>query len=85
MADPVRFEVGKVYVVGLMADHTHRIPFIVVSRTDKTVTVRDRHGAVIRRRVDVHEGEETIQPMGRYSLAPHMRAGRDIIKKENPE
>jgi hypothetical protein len=47
----------------------------VISRTEKTVTIRV-DGEIVNRRIQIHADTEIIYPFGRYSMAPIFRADR---------
>jgi hypothetical protein len=47
----------------------------VISRTEKTITIRV-DGENITRRVQVHADSEIVYPFGKYSMAPIFRADR---------
>ena len=74
-----RFEVGKEYSVRSACDHECVWVFRVIDRTAKTVTlvgVNNREGGVKRINQQASEwaGCETVYPLGRYSMAPVLRA-----------
>lgn len=72
-----RFETGRTYYVPSLRDQTFQWRFTVTARTARTVTVvEDGEVAAHRRRVRVIDGIEQIDPLGRYSLAPILRADR---------
>ena len=70
-----KFEVGKTYTCRSACDHDCIFEFAIVGRTDRTVTVQDRHGSKPRRRkIDLIDGVEYIYPCGKYSMCPVLRA-----------
>jgi hypothetical protein len=70
-----KFEVGKTYVTRSIGDHDCRWSFKVVSRTEKMITVSG-DGETKRIKVGNYDGVETAYPLGRYSMAPSIRADR---------
>ncbi len=75
----IRFEAGKEYRERSASDYTCILSFNVVRRTDKNVWISDRafHKTTIRRRIHVSDGVEYIWPLGKYSMAPILRANRE--------
>lgn len=70
-----KFEVGKIYTTRSACDHDCIFAFTIVGRTDRTVTVQDRHGSKPKRRkIDLIDGVEYIYPCGKYSMCPVLRA-----------
>jgi hypothetical protein len=70
-----KFEVGKSYVTRSIGDHDCRWSFEVVGRTEKMITV-SADGETKKLKVGVYDGVETAYPLGRYSMAPVIRADR---------
>lgn len=73
------FEVGKEYSMRSACDHECVWTFRVVDRTAKTVTLRGvntREGGLFRINQKASEfvDRETVFPLGRYSMAPCLRA-----------
>lgn len=62
-------EVGKSYATRSSADYDCIFSFVILARTDKTVTV-DVHGKTVQRRINVYGGVEKFNPFGTYSLCP---------------
>ena len=69
-----KFETGKTYATRSICDHECIFSHKILKRTPKTVTIKV-HGNVVRRGIEIYEGEETIYPYGRYSMSPILRAG----------
>lgn len=69
-----QFQVGKAYRCSSICDHNCVWTFVVVARTDKSVTFRDEDGKVFRKKVGLWNGAETCRPLGRYSFAPVLTA-----------
>ena len=61
------FQVGRTYSTRSICDHDTIFSFEVVSRTAKTVTLR-QHGKIFRRGVYVYDGAEQCKPYGSYSM-----------------
>jgi hypothetical protein len=70
------FQVGETYSTRSACDYDCVFEFAVIGRTAKFIQVEDRHGKVSRCKVRVWDGEESAYPMGQYSMAPVIRAGR---------
>lgn len=74
------FEVGKTYTTRSACDHECIFAFEIVARTAKTITFT-YHGKTIKRGVYLWDGMEACFPMGKYSMAPIIRAD-DAVKEE---
>ena len=70
-----KFETGKTYYTRYVCDSDSRITATVISRTDKTVTIKTDDNRVKRCKIHTDENGEFIIPE-RYSLAPVFRAYR---------
>ncbi len=77
------FEVGEVYEARSVCDYECVWRFEVTARTAWFVTVRSctRADETRRLRVTVWEGEEQVLPLGRYSMAPVLRASRRVVAR----
>lgn len=73
-----QFETGKTYSARSIGDHTCVWTFKVISRTEKSVVLQDEDGQSFRRSIALYNGEETVRPLGSYSMAPVLRAGRVV-------
>lgn len=71
-----QFEVGLTYSTRSICDHTCIIDMTVIKRTRCTVTADVRSRGVKTMRIAVHDGVETVQPWGSYSMSPMISAGR---------
>lgn len=75
----VTFETGKTYGANAIGDQNCVFTFVVVKRTEKTLTLRNPDG-IKRGTFNVklsNDGiSETCMPLGRYSMAPTLRATR---------
>lgn len=70
-----RFQNGRTYACRSICDHECIYRFDVIGRTEKTVTIRSIFGDKRRKvRVDPYENCEVIDPLGRYSMSPVLRA-----------
>jgi len=70
----IRFEVGRGYSMTSVCDHNCKWSYTVTRRTAKSVWITDDRGETIARRISLYEGEEQVMPLGRYSMAPILRA-----------
>ena len=74
----IRFQTGQNLETRSICDHNSIFKAEVISRTEKTVTVKTQ-GKIKRCKVHVHEninnGNEFIFPYGRYSMCPVFQAG----------
>jgi len=71
----MKFTPGVVYETRSTCDHNCIFSHKVVKRTAKTVTIDNVEGKTARRKIIIWEGNETIFPLGRYSMAPILNAG----------
>ena len=74
-----KFEVGKKYIMRSICDHNCTWEYEVTARTAQTITLADTFThEVIKCRVNKQVSEwsntESIFPLGRYSMAPILRA-----------
>lgn len=74
----LKFEVGKVYYTRFVTSYDTIIKVKILSRTEKTIKwiqlSRYKQPEVKTSRPFVFEGVENFYPIGRYSLAPVIRA-----------
>ena len=71
------FEVGKEYSMRSACDNECVWRFKVVARTEKTVTLvglNNKDGGVKRISKAYSDDGEAVLPLGRYSMAPVLRA-----------
>jgi hypothetical protein len=76
-----RFQVGQQYYCRLVTDYDTVLVYWVVSRTERYVTVEradESEPEPKRLGVRVFEGVELCNPWGRYSMAPVLRADREL-------
>jgi hypothetical protein len=73
-----RFQVGAVYTARSLCDYEIVWAFTVLSRTHKFITILEHSSPEKPKRVGVkiHNGEEYALPLGSYSMAPAIHAGR---------
>lgn len=73
-----KFKAGETYGSRSICDHNTIFSFKVVRRTAKTiwVTGEDKQDKALR--IKVWDGEETVKPLGSYSMAPVLRASRPL-------
>lgn len=69
-----QFVPGKTYGVRSIGDHECVFSFEIIRRTAKTVWIKGPMVNGEARRIDVQDGVETIMPLGRYSMAPCLKA-----------
>jgi hypothetical protein len=66
-----KFKPGSHYYTRSIGDHNCVFSILVASRTAQTISAYvDSRAEVKRFRIEVIEGNETIMPHGRYSMAP---------------
>ena len=65
-----KFEIGKNYNCKSACDSNCTWEYKVISRTEKTVTLNNGK----RFKISNYQDQEMVYPLGRYSLAPILRA-----------
>lgn len=77
--DNAVFEVGKRYYCRSICDYNCVWTFEVVSRTDRSVRIRELGGQrpPSTRKIRTWSGAETCLPFGSYSMAPTLSAERE--------
>lgn len=77
-----KFEVGKVYYTRFIGDSDSKLQFEILKRTAKRVTIQNMFDKSETVTVGVkpnYDGSaETCFPLGRYSMAPMLDAGRMV-------
>lgn len=73
------FEIGQTYRMRSICDHDCVWIYKVVKRTKATVTLQEiwHDGSVVETktcRIRVFRDEEVVNPLGRYSMSPSLRA-----------
>ena len=84
-----QFEVGKRYMMRSACDHECVWKYEVIARTAKQVTLKAENGEEIKCRINdkIDPWNEVVFPLGRYSMAPLLRAERamyEIKEKKIP-
>ncbi len=71
-----KFKIDETYSCKSVCDQDCVWSFIVISRTDKTITLADQDRKVVTKKISMHyDGTtETCFPLGRYSMAPILKA-----------
>ena len=69
-----KFEVGKSYSMRSIGDHNCIWTYEVISRTAKTIKIKDEYGEVKTCRVKDFMNSEMVKPLGTYSMSPSLRA-----------
>ena len=69
-----KFIPGMIYFCFSSCDQNCRWYYKVVSRTEKTIKVSEDGGAPKTLRVNSDRYGEYVMPLGRYSMAPVLRA-----------
>ena len=72
------FQAGNTYAMRWVTDADAITLCKVVKRTAKFVTFEIEGFGVKRAGVQVHDGGEVALPLGRYSMAPCVRAERKV-------
>jgi hypothetical protein len=75
----VRFKAGKTYQCRSLCDWDTIVSFVVVSRTAKMLTIRERGIKPYRRGIFVLDGVEKCKPHGTYSMCPVISADRESV------
>jgi hypothetical protein len=76
----IKFEIGKTYTTRSIGDYDCIYSFTVIKRTEKFVTVENRFGEVVRRKVKMVDDVEWFID-GNYSMAPIFRADKFITEE----
>ena len=70
-----QFKVGSTYQARSICQHDCIFSYKVIGRTAKMVTLDNGNNY----RVKIWEDTETIKPEGTYSMAPTLRANRELV------
>jgi hypothetical protein len=73
----MQFQAGKTYQTRSACDYDTVYSFTVVSRTEKTITLKS-HFEIKARKVYLTDGVEHCNPLGTYSMHPVIRANKEI-------
>jgi hypothetical protein len=82
-----KFKKGQKYYMLSICDRNARWDFQVINRTAKMVTLKDLvSNEIIKKKINILDGHEFCYPIGRYSMAPVLKAEREMLKmKKNNE
>lgn len=72
----LKFETGKTYWTRSICDHECIYRFEILKRTEKTVWIKYHNKTKARRVYTGFDGNEAIDPHGRYSMSPTLSAGK---------
>ena len=74
-----RFLIHNTYSTRSSCNHECVYTFKIIKRTEKNVWIIEAgEKEIIRRKIIMCEGIETIFPLGKYSMAPVLRANKNI-------
>ena len=73
------------YYYSFVCDSSSYVEIEVISRTAKTVTIKDDNGEVSRKKIFVWNGVECIKPCGTYSMNPICTAEKIVIEQTEEE
>lgn len=74
-----RFLINSTYSTRSSCNHECVYTFAIIKRTFKSVWILEAgEKEIIRKKIIMHEGVETIYPLGKYSMAPILRADKNI-------
>lgn len=72
------FQIGKTYTMHSLCNWDCTWSYKVIARTACTITLADEDGNVKNCRIDKRRaqyfGEESVKPLGNYSMSPTLRA-----------
>ena len=68
------FEIDKTYTFRFIGDSDSCVPVKVLKGTAKFVTIQVRNDKPVKCGVRVWDGVESCYPLGKYSMAPILRA-----------
>jgi hypothetical protein len=74
MEQMTTFQIGKTYTTKSICDSNCIFSFEVLKRTEKTITIKDIFGEIVKRGVYLYEGNEQCKPLGNYSMCPIISA-----------
>ena len=74
-----RFFINNTYSTRSSCNHECVYTFKIIKRTEKNVWILEAgEKEIIRRKIIMYEGVETTYPLGKYSMAPILRADKNI-------
>ena len=76
------FKIGKTYIMSFVTDSNAKVAWTVNKRTAKMITITDQYGDSVRKKIKVYNGSEYVEPYGKFSMSPWLRAKN--IKSEAP-
>lgn len=75
----IKFEAGRTYSCNSIGDSNCWWHFEVVRRTAKTLWIRETDSTkIVRRKIRIWDGAETVDPLGNYSMSPSIGANRNV-------
>ena len=79
------FEINKTYTFGFIGNSELKTKVLIIKRTAKTITVKiDKYKEIKTLRINkfltTYRKEETVFPLGRYSMCPTLSAGNEEVK-----
>ena len=79
-----KFQVGKKYIMTFITDSNLKISYTVIKRTPKTITIMSDDGKTITKRIryTLCSNSEVVQPLGNYSMSPHLLASNEIKEQQ---
>lgn len=80
-----KFEVNKSYVFGFIGDSDLKVTIKVVKRTAKFLTFEESNGEQAKRKIQVSDEGEYINPYGVYSMSPTCRAKNEVKEEDAQE
>ena len=79
MENLISFETGKTYLMSWITDSDLKTPWKVIKRTAKFVTLQDvQTKETARCKVFEWDGVEKCYPLGVYSMAPSLKASKEV-------
>jgi hypothetical protein len=74
-----RFLINNTYSTRSSCNNECVYSFAIIKRSEKCVWILEAgEKEIIRRKIIMYEGIETIYPLGKYSMAPILRANKNI-------
>ena len=68
------FKIGKTYIMSFVTDSNAKVAWTVNKRTAKMITITDQYGDSVRKKIKVCNGSEYVEPYGKFSMSPWLRA-----------
>jgi hypothetical protein len=68
------FKVGQTYIMTFVTDSNLKVPWTVIKRTPKMLTITDNQGKTVRKKIKVYGDSEYVEPYGKFSMSPWLRA-----------